>query len=280
MRTSWVLASASLIARLRRDPSTGRAFKIHWLPSTSKSHFWGRVVGFIPLLKAGEWPAKRVKLHFLVYSVYIPPPHKPKVDMFCAKVWALVLLLWSSGVSSVTIRLQHCSGGSIQKNIQKNHWRSTPILVQNHLTSLLKIPTIFLLKRQAATSTIQETQQSIGGDEEDLKVRAASYDLWGWEVEISGKDGGCRSNFSSKTYDLTGKEMEISSQTYWWRDIEQHLSWYNDTFIMIQIHREFSQNLGDVQGDGQGFYPWPWQTRLILGYFVQGTQDRVMLRPD
>ena len=87
--------------------------------------------------------------------------------------------------------------------------------MQNHLTSLLKIPTIFLLKCQAATSTIQETQQSIGGDEADLKVRAASYDLWGWEVGISGKDGGCRSNFSSKTYDLTGKEMEISSQTYW-----------------------------------------------------------------
>ena len=233
MRTSWVLASASLIARLRRDPSTGRAFKIHWLPSTSKSHFWGRVVGFIPLLKAAKWPAKRVKLHFLVYSVYhIPSPDKPKVDMFCAKVWALVLVLWSSGVSSVTIGLQHCSaGGSMQKNIQKNHWRSTPILVwQNHLTSLLKIPAIFLLKPcQAATSSIQETQQSIGGDEADLKVRAASYDLWRWEVEISGKDGGCRSKFSSKTYDLTGKEMEISSQTYWWRDIGQHLSWCNDT---------------------------------------------------
>ena len=157
---------------------------------------------------------------------------------------------------SVTIRLQHCSGGSIQKNIQKNHWRSTPILVQNHLTSLLKIPTIFLLKRQAATSTIQETQQSIGGDEADLKVRAASYDLWGWEVEISGKDGGCRSNFSSKTYDLTGKEMEISSQTYWWRDIEQHLSWYNDT-----IHNDtdtqgiFSKPRG-CSGRWQGFYPW------------------------
>ena len=44
------------------------------------------------------------------------------------QIWALVLVLWSSGVSSVTIGLQHCSaGGSIQKNIQKNHWRSTHV---------------------------------------------------------------------------------------------------------------------------------------------------------
>ena len=97
--------------------------------------------------------------------------------------------LWSSG--PVSQEEFNIAGGSIpefqeQKAAegQAQSWEATSpdipiksyylLLNYENMSKILPHPAIFLLKlRQAATSSIQETQQSIGGDESDLKVGAA-----------------------------------------------------------------------------------------------------------